>query len=69
VGEVRCRAYEQDSVGVDQTTDGIDIDLELGLGARYPVQLDLEVVASFDKGRVGSVGNDPVTVSEFTWRN
>jgi hypothetical protein len=60
VGEVGCRTHEQDSVGVDQTTNSIDINLEFGLGARDPVQLDLEVVASLDEGRVSCVRNDPM---------
>lgn len=59
VREVGRRSDEKNGVGVDQTTDRIDIDLEVGFRARHAVQFDLEVLASLDKGCVCCIRNDP----------
>jgi hypothetical protein len=62
MGEVGCRSNKKDSVGINQTANGIDVNLELGLRAGDTVQLDLEVVASLDECRVGGIGDNPASI-------
>ena len=59
VREVGRRSDEKNGVRVDQTTDCIDINLEVGFRARDTVQFDLEVLASLDKGCVCCIWNNP----------
>jgi hypothetical protein len=66
--EVRCGANKKDGVGVNQTADGMNVNLELGLWAGDTVQLDLEVVASLDKCRVGGIGDNPAIVVQLCSR-
>jgi hypothetical protein len=63
MGEVGCGTNKKDSVRVNQTANGMDVNLELGLRAGDTVQLDLEVVASLDECRVGGIGNNPASIS------
>jgi hypothetical protein len=60
VREVRCRSNKKNSVGVNQTAHGMNVNLELRLRTRNTVQLDLEVVAGLNESSVGCVGNDPI---------
>jgi hypothetical protein len=60
VGEVGSRSNKKNGVGVDQATDCVDIDLELGLRAGHTVQFDLEIIAGLDESRVGCIRNNPM---------
>jgi len=68
VREVWRRPNKENSVGVNQTAHGIDINFELGLRARNTVQLNLEVVAGLDESSVSCVGNDPIRLSVIARR-
>jgi hypothetical protein len=46
----------------------MNVNLELGLWAGDTVQLDLEVVASLDKCRVGGIGDNPAIVVQLCSR-
>ena len=63
VREIRCRPNKENSVRIDQTTQGMDVNLELRRWAGNSVQLDLEVVASLDERSVGGIGDDPEIIS------
>jgi hypothetical protein len=59
MGEVRRRANQQNSVGIDQSSHRSDIDLELWGGAWNTVQLHTKVVAGLDECSMSSVGDNP----------
>jgi hypothetical protein len=54
------RADKQNGVGVDKAANSRNIDLVVGKWALDEVNLDVEVLASLEKRRVSSVGNDPI---------
>jgi hypothetical protein len=60
VGKVRSRANEENRVGVDQTSDSVDVNLVLRSWAGNEVDLDLEVLGSLAESSVACLRKNPI---------
>lgn len=65
VGEVGSRADQYDRVGVDQTSNSVDVNLVLGSWACDEVKLDLEVLSSLTESSVAGLGENPIMNGQY----